>query len=722
MKTKRSSLSKVIRTNSKPRNQVRSPSVSRLRRKTRAERAKRFMQSNTAVDASAKVKELAEEAQRGHNLYLRHKAASHKRDRREDAGKSIKGSESTFLSAQQAEEVVITPVSSYTKFVKLKHLRPLPGSLNRFKMWMVRMIRGNKKDYRTPFFKGMEYEQIAHMIETKYVRPAQAKVKRMFSAIPRAWDYYLATQLAQIKKIGPKGLFPPFSVWGKEQVDADYDRESWPKSLNQRALRMAIRHLQSLVKPGSLVVQDPESCLPKEGDDLSDARLINTDTNSCFEDYVKGFFPSDTDSEASINRKLVKQKLLYQLRYVMKLAKGGMSFKELISLPEFHYVATASQRTVQRGHAADDPEYQGVKYSKCRLVIAMPKLDTLLGKPYLNALMEEALKWTNPDGTHPFIALSTPERIDKNMQYLLSTAKRAGLKVLSSDYSAFDQHIRPEFAWEIAKAISTWFRKDQRDLFLAIVWAQFYQTTLLSPLGETPEGPSRMKSGSIFTNILDSFCNFVTQWYGYYAGHYGKIISQFVQGDDALLLAPGLNPETFEKAAAEVGLEANASKQYYEDSSCSFLQKLHILGYPGGIYPMARAWNACLSLEDDVPIETSEEDRDAFPYILTFRTLARLDTAWADPLFDELVKAFQVEDKIRLWTGKDPHELARLAGAYASKWELEWALKPWKSPGKENMDFASRGIFGVLQGEVIPPPGKRRFQWYYKVPYDKVAV
>lgn len=633
----------------------------------------------------------------------------------------------TFATAEEARAVVNPNVRVAQLLAEHRREATVPGWDERLTRWFLRMEQGNQEDHRTVMFRRYSYSQLDKMW-SKAIHQATSSIKREYSAVPSFAEDYLEAYLHQIAKFGPKGVFPPFSIWGGDKIDAVWSDKPVPKSLDRRAYAAALKDVVQLFPARRMKGQHPKDTWPKgEGDDSTDVRALNTDTNSCFATYVHDWYSGDwSRTPRSEDQKLVQKILTEKTLELYKFAQTCRSYRELVQHPAFHYVATASQRTVQQGHSADDPAYKGIKYSKLRLVIAMPKIDTLLGKGILNVMIENLLKVRSKNrfGTRPFVALSTPESIAKNCQCALELAAERKLTVLSTDYSAFDAHLAPWFMWDVAKAASTWMEPKTANLFLALCYAEIYQTCLLSPAGFRKEGPSSMKSGCIFTNILDSLCNYACQRLGYHSGNWEEPICQFVQGDDALLLAVGAEPKAFEKVAAMLGLEANADKQYYRFGSLSFLQEIHVLGYPGGIYPSSRAANACFSLEDDVPIEVDKAEVDAFPWAVTYRTLSRLDKACFCPLFTWTVEQFAKDDKLHLGRDLSPDEISARAGSYADKYMGELNLKPWKSPGEvvKRKGFGMRPINRVLRGEKIPPPGRKRFEWVYQVNYDEVAV
>lgn len=628
-----------------------------------------------------------------------------------------RGKDTTFLTQEQALHNVRPILNYVAQLVRRGQYATVPGWLNRLGMWLIRMERGNKHDARTPFFLRMSYEQIAKSI-MKIVVAGERTKSRYYRPFSDFYGDLVEVEAHQSDKIGSRGVFPPSHIWLPEKVEKVWcDKPPLP-SLDKEALKRSLEWLSNLRPKGEIDVNESsiEEGFKTAGTEDQDEKSLNVDTNSCFPTYVRHWYHKVWDSSVSLVQRMVQTLLTTQTRLLWKKLLRAKSWQEC----RLHFVATANQRTnVASGwKATEENTYQGIIMSKLRFVCAMPKWDTILGKPILNRLMESCRKIENPDGTHPFCALMRPEVIDKNMQVCLKTAHDHRLIPLGTDFSGYDETVPPWLAFEVARAVAKWMTPRCANIFLGLVWSAFYQTSCITPTKFYGEGPSSMKSGSWLTNIMDSLINIVSQRYGYEAGFYKSILNHFVQGDDAILLGEGVTPENFEKCVATLGFVGNASKQYYKANSVSFCQKVHVLGFPGGIYPIARATAACVSLEDDVGIETDEAGQ--FPYVLAFRTVCRLGTACFNPNFVELVNLFAAEDKIHLGKDMPAKQLASLAGSYATKFRREWIDKPWKRVANSSAGFSEFPVNRVLRGELPPPPGNLLFKWVYGVRYEDV--
>lgn len=630
-----------------------------------------------------------------------------------------------FLSQKEAEQRLSYVYGKVDELVNALPESPVDGWFSRLNSWLSRMARGNYDPHRTPIFEDLTFAQVAHMI-MGFVSNQRNRLARDLG--PLYTEIFLEVEAHQAEKIGPRGCFPDMrDGWIEEFFDKVWSDKPPKKELDKAAIAESLRWFASLIPAHSLDIDDAtidkvwSETLSSE-DGPSSESALNTDTNSCFPDYVHKWLVFD-DPGATDAQRAVSAKIRRQVTMVYRLAMKAKSYKEI--LPYLHFVATANQRTnVSAGYVRTDSNtYRGKLMSKLRGVVAMPKMDTCLGKALFIKMLPAIRKIKNQDGTPVFLGLFHPAVIDKACQQILETASRSGLVPLSIDYSAFDSTIPPWLMWEVAKAAATWMSHRMANLWLALVYAFIYQTTLISLSKIYPEGPSSMKSGSWLTNMMDSFVNLVVQRYGLEAGHYKSLITMIVHGDDGIMTGVGVTPDTYEPAADAVGLSANKDKQFYRKDSLAFCQKVHFRGLPGGIYPISRATAAIISKEDDdVRLETDKDVVGQFPYVLAYRTICRMETAAFNPEFARYVNL--VADNIdgHLFRDMPANRLAKLAGTYADKYQAAVADKPWKGLAMgEKGGFAGLCVNRVLHGEVPPKPGRALFEWVYNVNYDSVT-
>jgi hypothetical protein len=638
---------------------------------------------------------------------------------RHDGKKEI----TTFLSHDAAARIVRKSLDIAATILRRTGEVVVDGWRSRLGNHFIRLTRGSFDQHRSGTWPGLTFQQVAKKTMA-IVLAGQLRTGQLYGS-PRIAGELVAVEEHQAEKIGPRGCFQPWPLWGDEKVQKVWTPKKPGPKFNEEALRLALLDLQNAHPQGVIDVDESsihEGLKTSSSAEDSDLSSLDTTTNSGFGSWVKGWFHRVWDSTVTVYQRAVQVILVNQARSTWKKLLNIATWKEGAAI--LHFTSVANQRTnVSAGYKPTaENTYRGKLISKQRVVQAMPKLDTLIAKPFINRLIKATTEHlVNTDGSHVFCALTTPERIAKNMQQILATAAKHNLTVLSTDFSGFDETIPAWLAFRTAEAVSHWMTPRAGKIWLSLIYAEFYHTSCLTPSRYFPEGESSMKSGTGPTNMMDSLINYVSQRYGLHAGYYKSILCQAVQGDDAVLLGDGITPESFEACVADLGFVGNASKQFYQPNMLSFCQLTHVLGYPGGIYPIARAAASLVSTEDDVRMETDYPGQ--FKYVLAYRNCCRLDTACFNPNFVEFVNFVKAGDSIHLGAEVPASELARLAGSYATKYEMEWkTTKPWKSPGQRNAGFDRRPVNRVLRGELPPPPGVKLFEWVYGVRYEEVAL
>jgi hypothetical protein len=627
----------------------------------------------------------------------------------------------TFKSEKEALAVVTRVMPRVAKLIKVSTIKAVVGWRKRLTRSFVRLERGNYDEHRSPFFHNLSYAQIHKMI-TGWVASAQERIKDDFHRVSSFIDDFRDVEESQAEKLGPRGSFPNASSgWVNDQSEAIWSDKPPQPTLNRAALDRAEERLLNAV-PAGVIDVGPDGWKAGLQPDKKSNSPLDGSTNSGFPSWVRGWFHSIWTDKVSVFQKLVEFYTTEWCKSWWARMMEATDYRQGI----IHFVATTFIRTNVSNGYKPKPDgsnvYRGHLMSKLRVVNALDKRNTVLGKDIVNKLIDVCINYLiAKDGTRIFTALTTPERIDKNCQNILETCDRLGIPPLSTDFSHYDQSMPPWLEWEVCQVVAKWMTPRAARIWLAITNSEIFHTTCITPTKILGEGPISMASGRIDTNIVDSLVNLVTQWYGEEAGYYQEVVTQIVQGDDAVMGGPGVTPEAFEKCTAELGFEGNKTKQYYRYGSLSFCQKIHVLHYPGGIYPVARALQAITSTEDDVNMNEFEDGE--YKYVVTYRTLCRANNCAFNPLFRTLMLSLIAEDReLHMGKGLDPNQISALAGDYASHFENEWKLnKPWVSPGSK-VGFAQMSANRVVRGEVPPPPGKDLFFWVYGTKYEDVAL
>lgn len=242
-------------------------------------------------------------------------------------------------------------------------------------------------------------------------------------------------------------------------------------------------------------------------------------------------------------------------------------------------------------------------------------------------------------------ALVSPEAVALGMTRLINQARQSDLKLLSIDFSLYDNTVKKKlqaYAFEmIALCFQPQFRFDVyriRNIFNTI--------GVVTPEGIL-SGPHGIPSGSTFTNEVGSIIQFLIASQ-FSSGIEFVTLSQ-VQGDDGVYLVRVAS--TVMDFFRSFGLIVNDEKSYVATNWAVYLQSLYHSDYVdekgiiNGIYPTYRALNRIIypeRFEDFSKYEISGPDYFAI------RTITILENCKYHPLFREFVSYVVKLDKYSL--------------------------------------------------------------------------
>lgn len=614
----------------------------------------------------------------------------------------------TILSREKAEAVVEPVLSQVAALIRSQHEPEIPGSIERLKLWLMRMEQGSREDDRTPIYQRSPRSSVKALLNDRIDKfvTSSTSTRAVFEPYVRSWT---EVEQDQSENWGPQSQFLPWTADGPLKLAAVMTDKRVKSGLNNRALHQALDWVSKLLPFGSIHAISVDEAIRGMGGNAKFA--LDTTTNAGYPSWVRDWYIK-SDAKRTVARVETVEYVSARARALCETAKTSSSYKDVVT----DFVGTASQRTVQKGPEPLKPKDGKLKGK--RLVIAMPKMETIAGKTIMAPLQAALTRVRNPKTGVRLIPAWAPQPVlDKNIQLFLDYAHAKRRLPLSGDISAFDASLPPWFMWLLSVAMSKWMDKPTANLFLGIMNSDIYHTWVISPSAVVEPGPSSVKSGSIFTSLIGCMANATIQKYGEYAGYY-SIDQQCVMGDDFILDGNGVEPESIEAAFADFGMECNASKQFVEPDMVHFLQRLHVLGLPGGIGSVMRVGGSTLSVEDDTQLKWDERNRYAF----IFQALARIENANFSPMYESFVD-FEAQGDERYHLGKEMtvSEIVRGAGSYAERKLAESALKPWKATGT-GVPFSQWTVNRVLRGEALPPPGKARFRAVYGVDYDSLRV
>jgi hypothetical protein len=550
---------------------------------------------------------------------------------------------------------------------------------------------GSPVDLRTGFFSRKKGDALEYQPREEILAILDAAI----SDIPDIGDRRLVELVDKIAKeqregVGPWSPFKPYSQDGPKKVAAVISDKSLPSSWREGAWKKALFELSSFVPRGSvrvLSIDDAVRGLRGSEGDPEGPLGMDTSTNSGSPFFLAGWYPGD-----EVGQKAAEKAEAYQW-YASKA-------EELIKVCESEdgqipgYVAIVSQRLVQKGKDPYGPKNK-------RMVIAFPKHEAIMGRTFSLGVMEQ-LRKVKMHGVQVMCGWTDLPTIDDNMQRMLKRAESRGRIVLSGDVSAYDATLPPQIIRDVGYVIADWVR-GRRHLIREMVDAMIERTSLITPTKYWRGTPSSLKSGSSLTNLIGSMANIAIQLYGKYAKYY-EIETLAVLGDDFVLDGNGVSPDATSKTFQDFGMESHPDKQFFEHGALHYLQRLHYLGRPGGMYDVYRALGHALGLERQV---SRSQRMNKYAYIV--RALSQAQNCVFHPYFLALIETLKMGDKLDLGAEfADPMVLVQEAGTPGEQIIKQDVNAPWKSPGS-GTSFKDWPVNGVLRGEKLPEAGEELF-------------
>jgi hypothetical protein len=601
---------------------------------------------------------------------------------------------SRFTSSSEQQDAAIRRVLHQLEG-QLPELRG--KSYDRATRSLTLLARGNKVDYRTPVYGKWSGKKLVLPPRSQIVEILDAAIK-----VDKTRDDFSQVlddiETEERGRIGPQSMFLPFAEDGPEKADAVYSNKEYPQDCDMGALQRALDRVQALIPSQSIEMISITDAVHGFGG-TEDPRLANdgmdTSTNSGLPFMKSGWVPKTTMKHADYQ----EAEAIYKFEMDMASTLVSELKTKVESLPYFY--AVSFQRMVQRG-----PKPYGAK-SK-RLVIGFPKHEAIAGNTVGRPLTQKVKELKSPSGNLIFAGFQSLAVIDREMQKILADADSNGWTVVSGDVSGMDASLIPDLMVRIGKIVGSWIRGGEH--FVAqLVEMMVNRTWLLTPTKLYKPQPSSNKSGSWFTTLMNCFYLLTALFYGEEVRLY-TLRSYTVQGDDSAAAGRNVTPDTIAEAFRQCGLTANAEKQFYKPKSLHFLQRLHYLGRPGGVYSVYRALGHALSLER---FEFRPGDWTGATY--SVRMLAQIQNCAFNPRVSQLTYILRDGDKYRLGADyANAQEFLIGAGSVADTIARTGStdLKDWR--GTENaLSFGNWVPNGILRGEELPPAGEALFKRVY---------
>ena len=280
-----------------------------------------------------------------------------------------------------------------------------------------------------------------------------------------------------------------------------------------------------------------------------------------------------------------------------------------------------------------------------------PKQRTVWMYPYSTNIREATVFRPVHDALvaeKPFAAWRTPDDVATAVSELFKEAKEYGTPVYSIDFTSFDQSVGPFLSAHAWDAIRSYFQRGYQNE-IGDIQEVFYKINLIISPTRKLSGIHGVPSGSVFTNMVDTLVQLyahkeVSDRLNVQCAEYCQ-----AQGDDGLLVFDRpIEIDAMADAFSELGLDANAEKQFVGDDDCVYLQRYYTSDRLGGMYPTYRALNSLMGQE------RFYDEKEWGPELVILRSIMILENVKHHPLFEALVRFTMDGDKYRLgasWPG-----------------------------------------------------------------------
>lgn len=620
---------------------------------------------------------------------------------------------------ENANAVVMPSVEAAARLAVSRGWTWYPEAEMNLERWLGRMAAGSKDDFRTPFFKEMSRVQVQTMFKNHFYRNLGVLDG---VPIPGYRETWLSIEQGEEVRCAPQSMYLPWLQDGPEKVHEVMSDKPLTSAVNSQAYAASLEFVASLLPAGRIRHIDPNQVVKVvKGLDVQRSNVeLDPTTNSCFPTYAghwaqQSRLKSNAPDFAEYRWYAVHEPVR-RATVLWKIAARSPNWRDI----PCSWVGTVGQRTnpgKDMTPLVKDPDGKWKKVK--RVVIGLDKTETVFGKTIMAVLQPALAKVVFPGTDIPIIPAWQPlPSLDKAMQAVLELAQSHRLPTLSGDISGFDKSVPPQVIWDVAQSVARWFEPETARGFLAHMHAFVYDTAVISPSQIVSPCPSSVKSGSIYTSLIGCLVNLFLIMYGSFAGYY-HILYVGVMGDDFVVVGPDVTPDSISKAFSDFNMLAHPDKQLFEMNILHFLQRLHVLGYPGGQGSLFRIGGNCLSVEDDKQLKGEEAGN---PYAYIVQALARLENSVFNPEAERLIQLMASGDqRYHLGANMSTSEIVGRAGEYGKRRLMRDDTKTW-DVAASGVPFDSWAVNRVLRGDKLPPPGKDRFKAVYGIPYEKVRL
>jgi hypothetical protein len=561
---------------------------------------------------------------------------------------------------------------------------------------LTREAHGRKEDFRVPIYTTGRGKDLKHPPREEILEILAGKMRGNSSGIAELDEIAEKREKEERDRVGPWSPNLPWEYDGPKKVDAIMTYKEIPSMMDSRAADRAEERARSDLRQGSVEPISYDEAIrgfPSGVDDEEMYDGMDTKTNSGFPYFLSGWLPTD-----DMGRKRYQEtKPVYE--FILNQVKEYISSLNVkdVDLPEV--VCMTFIRLVQRGPKPYDPKSK-------RIVIAPPKWQAIVSKTQVYPRMQVKKELKSSIGNYIHVAWRQLSDIDNDSQLLLRHADSKGLTVLSGDISGMDQAMVPELIERVGR-INASYMRGTGDLTENLAKILVNHTSLMTPSRYITPTPSSMKSGFGETNEFDSDYLKLALYYGEEMGFY-KIDGLRVQGDDFNIVGAGVEPDSVSEALEHFGLSASPEKQFHEKNALLYLQRLHYLNRPGGIYPVFRALGHAMSLER---FDYKPDEWNSMAYVV--RALSQINNCSFSWNLPALIDTIKEGDRFKLGSDfTNPDDVVREAGLPGADTVSKGTKDAWRGDKKET-SFSNWLCNGILRGEELPQAGPELFYRVY---------
>lgn len=458
---------------------------------------------------------------------------------------------------------------------------PNPG-LNSY---FSKTIRGNSEEYRTPFYKDKDLQEV--------VDNWVAKLEPLKKQWPGMYEFEMDLR----KKVGPLSIQASLSE-RLDDIKAYYDGVLLPsEEVDSRAVSAAVKFFRG---SRALNIRGTEATLAN----------MKLSTSSGLPYFQK-------------KRTVLNKTKGYQIKYPHQILRDG----------KWSLAAILGWRGQEGG-----PEWDDVKQ---RVIWMFP---FALNIAELSAYQPLVTHCQN-NGTVP--AWIGNEAVDIAITKLFDTKSRNDY-IVCTDFTKFDQHFNPTMQ-QCARDILTemFTRSVNTNEWLEEIFPIKYKIPLLATDELLYTGDHGMASGSGGTNADETLAHKALQFESAILA--GKQLNPFSMdlGDDGIITYPDIRVEDVVRTYSSHGLDMNEDKQYVSKLDCVYLRRYHHMRYRVGgicvgVYSTVRALNRLCEQE------RYYDPEDWGAKMVALRQLSIIENIKWHPLREEFVDYCIKGDKFRL--------------------------------------------------------------------------